>query len=296
MDVSVIIVNYNTKSITNECIKSVISQTKDVSYEIILVDNNSQDGSIDYFSNDKRICFIKSNRNIGFGRANNLALKRAKGKYIFLLNSDTILLNDAISIFYEKMEKASKNIACIGAYLLDKNFCPNQSYGEFLTVRRILKMALNSYSKKFHQKNKQTYWGKHYDWMEVEMVIGADLFIRKEVIDKLGMFDETFFMYHEENDMQRRFNKSGYKMALILGPQIIHLEQASSSTFTLIDKKIMSEKGMFNYMRNWTSQCGFYFLKTIYIILKLPMLFDKRYSLYDVYRYLKFLINIDYKR
>ena len=87
MDVSVIIVNYNTKQMTLDCINSVFEQTKDISFEVFLVDNNSTDGSLELFNKDTRIHFIESGENLGFGRANNLAYPQTKGKYIFFLKS-----------------------------------------------------------------------------------------------------------------------------------------------------------------------------------------------------------------
>ena len=89
MDVSVIIVNYNTQGLTSDCIESIIAQTSAVEYEIILVDNASTDGSKEVFAQDKRIKYIYSDQNLGFGRANNLGIREAKGRYLFFLNSDT---------------------------------------------------------------------------------------------------------------------------------------------------------------------------------------------------------------
>ena len=91
MDVSVIIVNYNTKNLTDDCIQSVINKTTGVDYEIILVDNASTDGSKEYFEKDNRIIYIYSDKNGGFGYGNNRGMEVARGKYFFLLNSDTIL-------------------------------------------------------------------------------------------------------------------------------------------------------------------------------------------------------------
>ncbi|GHT72706.1 hypothetical protein FACS189456_1970 [Bacteroidia bacterium] len=88
MDVSIIIVNYNTKQLTANCIDSVFHKTEGINFEVILVDNASTDGSKEHFRNDPRIQFIESDENLGFGRANNLGAKYAKGKYLFLLNSD----------------------------------------------------------------------------------------------------------------------------------------------------------------------------------------------------------------
>ena len=97
MDVSIIIVNYNTKDLLVNCLNSIYEKTKDVLFEIIIVDNASIDGSEEMIKNDfKEVVFIQSGDNIGFGRANNLGIKEAKGDCIFLLNSDTILLNNAI--------------------------------------------------------------------------------------------------------------------------------------------------------------------------------------------------------
>ena len=91
MEVSIIIVNYNTCDITKNCINSIFEYTKDIKFEIILVDNNSKDKSYSVFSNDNRITYLYQQNNLGFGKANNLGFKHAKGKYIFLLNSDTLL-------------------------------------------------------------------------------------------------------------------------------------------------------------------------------------------------------------
>lgn len=100
MDVSVIIVNYNTKQITLNCLESIFEHTKGIEFEVILVDNASSDGSVEAIEEYyPMVQVIKSEVNLGFGRANNLGVQMAKGEYLFLLNSDTLLLNNAISIF-----------------------------------------------------------------------------------------------------------------------------------------------------------------------------------------------------
>ena len=96
MDVSVIIVNYNTIELTLNCINSIFTHTLGIDFEVIVVDNNSDDGSGEILRLDKRIVFIQNLANEGFGSANNIGYQYAKGKYLFLLNSDTILLNNAI--------------------------------------------------------------------------------------------------------------------------------------------------------------------------------------------------------
>ena len=104
MNVSIVIVNYNTLKLTKACIDSVIEKTSGLEYEIILVDNASSDGSSDVFKNDERIIFIEASDNIGFGKANNLGVKHAKGDYLFFLNSDTLLLNNAVDELWKFCE------------------------------------------------------------------------------------------------------------------------------------------------------------------------------------------------
>lgn len=104
MDISIIIVNYNTKELTKNCIDSIYEKTKDIEFEVILVDNDSNDGSKELFERDKKIEFVEAGKNLGFGKANNLGLTRATGKYIFFLNSDTILVNNAVKIFFDFCE------------------------------------------------------------------------------------------------------------------------------------------------------------------------------------------------
>ena len=120
MDVSVIIVTYNTLQMTDECITSIVEKTKRVSYEIILVDNASTDGSKEFFEKDDRVTYIYNEENYGFGKANNVGASVAKGKYLFFLNSDTYLINDAIDKLFETRLSMSKNVGFIGGVLYDK--------------------------------------------------------------------------------------------------------------------------------------------------------------------------------
>ena len=124
MDVSIIIVNYNTKDLLKECIDSIYEQTKEITFEIIVSDNGSSDGSIEMLKNYfPSVIIIENNANLGFGAANNRGLKIAHGKYIFYLNSDTVLLNNAVKCFFDFWEQASDkdSIGAIGANLLNEN-------------------------------------------------------------------------------------------------------------------------------------------------------------------------------
>lgn len=231
MDVSIIIVNYNTLELTKNTIESVLEKTKDINYEIILVDNASVDGSVEFFEKNysDKIIFIKSNENLGFGRANNKGIKKSKGKYIFLLNSDTLLINNAIKILFDFMEK-NQNIGVCGGNLYTANFNPSHSYREKLNN---LYTELQDYFdivKKLRKKflNKRNDYNYTNIPIEVGYITGADMMISREVIEKLKYcFDKDIFMYYEEVELTYRIKKLGYKSYNIPAAKIIHLEGQS---------------------------------------------------------------------
>ena len=117
LQVSIIIVTYNTLGITRQCIDSIYGHTEGVDFEVIVIDNASSDGTRQVLENDSRIRYIYSSKNLGFGRANNLGMREAKGKYLFLLNSDTLLLNNAVRILYEAAESYTGKLGVMGTIL-----------------------------------------------------------------------------------------------------------------------------------------------------------------------------------
>ena len=134
MDVSVIIVNYNTFRMTADCIESVRQKTSGISYEIILVDNGSTDGSKDFFEQFEGIKYIYSDENLGFGRANNLGAKQASGDYLFLLNSDTLLINNAIKILYDYIN-THQSVGVVGGNLVGLDSTERISFERVFTSR-----------------------------------------------------------------------------------------------------------------------------------------------------------------
>lgn len=224
VDISIIFVNYKTKDLTINAINSVIEKTEGIEYEIFVVDNASNDGSIEAIEQKfPNIKIIKSPINGGFGYANNLAIKRANGKYIFCLNTDTLLVNNAIKIMFDFMEKdENQNIAVCGGQLLNKDYSYQNSYGYFPTLfNMIVKFGFlrNKYLiPKLENVNKC-----------VDTIIGADIFFRKSVLDLIGLFDENIFMYGEEIELCYRIKREGYNIFFLPKAQIIHYGQASSN-------------------------------------------------------------------
>lgn len=221
---------------TSECIDSIIEKTHDLLFEIILIDNASTDGSKEFFSKDSRIRYFYQHSNCGFGIANNIGARYAIGKYLFFLNSDTLLLNNAIKFFIDYQSRCNQDII-LGSYLLDRNHCVTHSYSNFLTPKQEL---FNMFYFPF-KKRKEEHESRLND-INVDYITGADLFMSKEAFDKVRGFYPGFFMYFEETDMQYALKRMGYTRKIIQGPQIIHLEGGSSKMrgkrFVINNKKI----------------------------------------------------------
>ncbi|WP_293722862.1 glycosyltransferase family 2 protein [uncultured Cetobacterium sp.] len=240
MQVSIIIVNYNTLKLTKNTIESILEKTSKIEYEIILIDNNSSDGSRDFFSREyysKKIKFIQSEANLGFGKANNLGIDLAKGKYIFLLNSDTLLINNSIKILYDFMEE-NKDTGICGGNLYDENQIPAHSYNIipewWFDIYEVYKKI---YLKAFNKRLDYNYTNKP---QKVGYITGADMFIRKSVLDEVGSFDPDFFMYFEETELSSRIRKAGYSIYSVPEAKIVHLE-GKSFTFKETRFRMMTE-------------------------------------------------------
>lgn len=230
MDVSVIIVNYNTLELTKNTIESVFEKTEGLNYEIILVDNASTDGSVEFFEKNysNKIIFIKNNENLGFGRANNKGVEKAKGKYVFLLNSDTLLINNAIKILFDFMEKNS-NVGICGGNLFDKNLLPTHSFRLHLTS---LKTEMGNFFN-IIEKIKVKYFKRRKDFnytskkIEVGYILGADILISKKNFEKVNGFSKDIFMYYEDVELAYKIKKNGHKIYNVPEAKIIHLEGQS---------------------------------------------------------------------
>lgn len=267
MDVSIILVNYKTKDLTINAIKSVFEKTQGIDFEIFVVDNNSQDGSIETIERKfPNINIIKNSINSGFGAANNLAIKQARGKYILCLNTDTLLINNAIKIMYDFMEKEeNQNIGACGSFLYDINNNLIHCGGKLpsltdiiwkLGFRNILKNQYKTYLNNYTLENEISF--------SIGYITGADIFFRKSILDEVGIFDEIFFMYFEETDLCKRIRDNGYDIKLVKDAKIIHLEGQSNSN--ILRKKIQFKQSEFYYYKKHIPN-QIFVVKYIYILL-----------------------------
>jgi len=229
LDVSIVFVNYNTKKFTINAINSVFEKTEGVNFEIIVVDNASIDGSIEALKNafSNHIRIIESRENLGFGRANNLAIKQTNSKYIFLLNTDTLLMNNAIKILFDFMEQ-NPDIGVAGGNLYDAEGKPIHSFKPKLF--KLENAFLSVFKRVFKRCIKQTRIDDfNYSKMnkKVGYITGADMFIRRIALKASGLFDEDFFMYFEDAELTNRLAKNGWHSYSVPSAKIFHFEGGS---------------------------------------------------------------------
>lgn len=257
-DVSVILVSYKTRDITLNCINSILDKTRDLDYEIILVDNDSRDGTVEAVMNSfPQVVIIESGSNLGFAGGCNLGSRYASGKYLLFLNTDTILIENSIKVMFDFME-GNPEYGVIGVVLVDKDDNFVQSWGDFFPVKvGITEYILKPFLPR-SLKNKFSFKGKKYkDFVRdffgsqrvvrVDYIIGADMFIRRDIFEKVGGFDDRFFMYFEEADLQIRVLRSGYKIGLLGETRIIHLESGSFKVSN--HKRIMKMVSFLKYLK-----------------------------------------------
>ena len=298
MDISVLIVNYNTKYLLNNCIRSIERNTSGIDYEIIVIDNASSDGTVNMLITEfPNIQLITNSINLGFAKANNIGSNYAKGEYLLFLNSDTLLLNNALLYFYEFFKNNfSMKLGALGGLLLDTHKIPIHSSSNFPTKIRLIKNILSHYFNPSYFKN--NYRGEKLDftldsYFEVDYITGADLFIPKSVFTKLDGFDSNYFMYFEDVDLQFKLKHFGLKRLIIKGPEIIHLEGRSEKRESYAaTKRVQHEKSMFLYFKKHSNYYSYYAFRLAYFILRIAIIFDRRLNFHDRLIYLRSLILI----
>lgn len=276
MDVSIILVNYNTCKLTIEAIASVYEFTKKINFEVIVVDNASKDDTLQEIEKKfPEVIILKNPKNIGFGQANNLGMEIAKGKYIFLLNTDTYLLNNAIELFFDFMEKKENiNVAVVGGQLYKPNGDYSVSSGTFPNFKLFIKGSFwrHFYAKDFYNNEiQQQIQVDNINPYEVDYVSGADYFVRKEIVKKVGGFHKSFFMYFEETELTLRILRrvSNAKVMVLPQAKIVHIGQGSTleSIKSLKFKLLyLKSKSLYFKFQNGNRACAMVYIRGLVTI------------------------------
>lgn len=223
LKLSIIILNYNVKHFLELCLRSVIAATVDIDSEIIVVDNNSSDGSCDRITKlFPEIILLKNDKNLGFSKGNNIGVKKAKGEFICILNPDTVIAEDT----FKKVMSCygeSDNIGIVGCKLVNGMgfFLPESKRNIPYPIVALKKFLGNS----------NHYYANHLSKNEngsVDILVGAFMFMKKEVFNLTNGFDEDFFMYGEDIDLSYRIKKLGYKNYYCGETTIIHYKGEST--------------------------------------------------------------------
>ncbi len=226
MDVSIIIVAWNVRDLLYDCLKSVYNETKEIEFEVIYVDNASEDGSVEMARKEfSEVRIIENEDNEGFIKANNQGIEIATGRYVLLLNSDTIVLDNAIAKTV-KFADEHPNAAVAGCKILSFDrtlrrdcFLYPSALNMFLSATYLNKIFPKS---RFFGREGMTWWD--FDEVrEVETVCGCCALVRRAAIEQVGVMDPTYFVYGDDPAWCYRFKKAGWKGMFTPDAEIIHL-------------------------------------------------------------------------
>lgn len=251
-DLSVIVVNWNTRDLLSRCIESIHRHTRRLSYEIIVVDNASEDGSPEMA--EKRfpeVTLIKNDENRGFGRANNQGLALAQGRYVLFLNSDAEVDPGCLDGLFMYMEQ-NPAVGASACRLLNPEGSLQHSCRKFPDFRTFLLLVLGLRSLFPRMKIFRNYlmldWD-HADLREVDQIMGSFMFLRREVLDRIGGFDEQYWMYFEEVDLCLRIWKAGWTIVHYPYASAVHHLSRSSEQWGEAKRSVEFHRSLLKYFK-----------------------------------------------
>lgn len=267
MDLSIIIVNWNTKDLLLKCLEAVYENANGVNLEVWVVDNASTDGSVEAVNNQFRdVTLLCNKQNLGFACANNLVLKNMGGRYALLLNTDAFVTKGAIMALYTFMEAHPESgMAC--GQLLDMDGSKQNSIANFPTLSSLFlneTLMRVMFSNRFPSKM-QTYKFP----IEIESGIGACLMVRKEAMDAVGFLDESYFFFLEETDWAFRMREEGWKIFFVPDAQIFHGQ--GQSVGDGVDARILYYQSRYLYFKKWHPGAFRLFYTLVFVRLMINM-------------------------
>jgi GT2 family glycosyltransferase len=236
-DLSVVIVNYNVVNFLEQCLNSVLAASKKLQIEVFVVDNNSVDGSVEFIRQKfPKVNLIANKENVGFSKANNQAILQSKGRYVLLLNPDTVVEQDTFDKCVAYMD-AHPNTGGMGVRMLDGKgrFLPESKRG--LPTPAVSFYKIFGFSKLFPKSKK--FGSYHLGYLdehqihEIDVLSGAFMLMRAETLSKVGLLDEAFFMYGEDIDLSYRIQQGGYTNVYFPETKIIHYKGESTKKGSL---------------------------------------------------------------
>jgi len=248
---SIIIISWNVKNDLIRCLKSLYEYQPSNKFEVVVVDNASTDGTVEAIKNNfPEVVVLSNSENRGFAAANNQGIERSRGKYILLLNPDTIVHPDSLNILVNFMD-GNADVGACGPKLLNEDGTIQPSARRFPTFRgalyrhtalRFLRIFRNEY-KKWLMKDFD-----HKTQMDIDQVMGAALMVKRSITDRIGTMDEQFFMYYEEVDLCYRVKQAGWRVVFVPAAVITHFGGQSSGQIP-VGKRIMMLTSLLKFFR-----------------------------------------------
>jgi len=252
MDVSIVIVNYKSRDLTLNCLRSIkAADWPGLDYEIIVVDNYSADLSSDDLKQFGEVKYIMNGRNLGYGAANNCGIREAQGRYIVIMNPDIVAVKDTFIKLFDFMEN-NPAVGMVGP----KQLSPLQEIQD--TCFRWPSLLTPLYRRtplgktKLARKDLDRFLYKDYNkdsFRDVDWLLGSFLFCRAEALRRVGAFDERFFLYFEDTDLCKRFWQAGWRVVYDPEAQIIHNHQRQSAR--TVWYKFFTNKATWHHLASW---------------------------------------------
>lgn len=276
IDISIVIVSWNTSDVLRNCLQSVYKQAGAASFEVTVIDNSSSDGSCEMLKREfPQVILIKNSENRGFAAANNQGMAVSKGRYVLLLNSDTIILDNAIAKTISFAD-THPEAAVVGCKVLNPDRSLQPTCFMFPSIVNMLLSSSYLYKlfprSRIFGRERMTWWDRG-DVREVNVVTGCFMLVRRKAIDQVGMMDEQFFMYGEETDWCYRFKKAGWKVMFAPVGEIIHLGGQSSHKVhaeMLVQLRLSILKFISKH-HGWLKHKIACFLTTLFFALRVPI-------------------------
>ena len=221
MDLSVVIVNWNTEDLLRDCLRSLFAGLGDIAAEVLVVDNDSADGSVAMVRREfPGVTLIETGRNLGFAGGNNVALRRAVGRHVLLLNTDTLVHGDVIPRSVAWLD-AHPEVGVMGPRVLNADGTVQPSCSAFPSLGHLALQTLGLTRLRRFDGYRMTGWDRAEE-RRVEVISGAAMFVRAKAMEQVGLLDEAFFFYGEETDWCRRFAAAGWQLVFVPIPEITH--------------------------------------------------------------------------
>lgn len=263
ISISLIIVNWNTRRLLADCLRSIYQAAAELPIEVIVVDNGSQDGSPEMVAEEfPQVALISNLENRGFARANNQGMQIAQGKYLLLLNTDTLIKDGALRTLCDYME-ADCRAGALGPQLLnaDGSLQPSgRSYPTLISALGEVLPAPQSWRRKLRGPLERRDYGQV---CEVDEISGAAMCLRRKALDQVGLLDEAFFFLGEDVDLCWRLKKAGWRIIYLPQAQVVHYWGGSSPKSENSRHSLLAQRAYLLLFRKHHNHCQASLLKAV---------------------------------